>query len=290
MANETLNRQLKEEQMKSRQAAGAGERSAAEEELNWMRRENRRLRDQLEEARRELTNQARTVTSASVSSSGTSPASSPIREISPRVLEQINMLGRFNMRRLVVSLMLPVIIAGLLFGLGREPWLALLAMFDEPPEKPEAKVTILDRNPADQVQQQAETALQRVQAVPEEPVPTPHIQLESIVGIWQLRYFEDGEIPYIGVRSEAGSYIIKTCDAGFQYYRNSNLRTTRLPANLVFDKTDRHFQIYDIPYGNGSFAANWAASKSLLINKEYFPNDGFSQAYERLQVACQFGS
>ena len=289
LANDTLNRQLKEEQRKNRQADEAEKRSAdaAEQELNSLRRENRRLRKQVEEMRWELSSKVRAVTPLS-SSDTSSSVLSPLRELPPKMLGPISALGRLNFRKLAVSLMLPMIIASLLMGLGREPWLALLAMFDEPQEESQARLTILDSNPADRVELQQEITEQPVQPAPEEPNPLQRIQLESVAGIWQLRYFENSETPYIGIRSEEGSYIIKACDGGFRYYRNSNLRATRLPPNLLFDQKERHFLIYNIPYGNGSFAANWAASKSLLINKEYFSNDGFSQAYERLQVACQF--
>lgn len=282
--NDDLNQQLKQEQQKSRQSAEHNERyaNASEEELKWLRRENRRLTKQLEEARWKLSETTRSVTTATPEE----PASSPQNEISPKVLSQINSLGRFNLRRVGFTLMMPLLIAGLLFSLGKDPWLAILALFEEPQKQPEAKVTILNTNPADSIQQQTQPSLQPVQAVPEKPEPMARIQLESMVGLWQLRYFENSNRPYISVRSEKGSYVIKSCDSDFQYYRNSNLRAGRLAANLIFERQERHFLIYNIPYGNGSFAANWSESQSLLINKEYFPTEGFTQAYQHLQQAC----
>ncbi|MCW8329835.1 J domain-containing protein [Photobacterium sp. SDRW27] len=290
--NESLNQQLSEEQAKSQQFAEASQRKFEvedlEEELLRVRRENRRLKKQLEEARWELSNKVRAVTTTTQeedSPSSFQSSSSP-NEISPKVFKQIKALGYFNVRKLGLTLMLPVLVVGLVLSLGTEPWFALLAMLDEPRKKPEAVVTILDSNPADNVQSQDEPELHADRSVPEKPKPVPRIQLANVAGVWQLRHFENTENPYISVRSDKGSYIVKSCQGNFQYYRNSNLRSTRLSANLIFDKQERHFLIYNIPYGNGSFAANWAESKSLLINKEYFPNKGFSDAYYELQIAC----
>jgi hypothetical protein len=59
-----------------------------------------------------------------------------------------------------------------------------------------------------------------------------------------------------------------------------------LSANMIFDRKERHFIVYDIPYGKGSSAANWSDSKSVLLNEEYFSNTGFSEAFARLNNAC----
>lgn len=285
--NEELDRQLKLEQQKSQLLSKESERymSASEDELKWLRRENKRLNSQLEEARRKLSDTNRTVTTVPPRMKAES-SPSPLSEISPKVISQIKALGHFNFRRFGLMLMMPLVIAGLLFTLGKEPLLAMMALFEEPQPEPEVKVTIINSNPADNLQLQSQPAVMSVSAAPAKPVPVPRIQLERAVGVWQLRYFEENNRPYIAVRSEKGSYIVRGCDARFQYYRNSNLRSGRMAANLIFDRKERHFLVYNIPYGNGSFAGNWAESKSLLINGEYFPNEGFSAAYQELEMLC----
>ncbi len=287
--NEQLNQQLKEEQEKNRSSNEESERytNAVEDELKWLRRENRRLNSQLEEARRKVSENTRAIVPSSGSASSLG-ASVSMDDLAPKVQNQLKALGGFNIRRYGLVLMMPAIIAGLLFTLGKEPWLALLAMFEEPKEKPEAVVTILDTNPVDATASAALSEKQVLNVAPVKPKPKPRIKLESLSGLWQLRFFENNRMPYISVRSEKGSYVVKSCNTGFQYYRNSNLRSGRLSANLIFDRQDRHFMIYNIPYGNGSFAANWSESKSLLINKEYFPNEGFAEAYYQLQQACPY--
>ncbi|MCG7588269.1 J domain-containing protein [Photobacterium sp. OFAV2-7] len=285
--NEELDRQLKLEQQKSKLLAEESERymGASEEELKWLRRENKRLSNQLEEARRKLSDTTRTVTNVPPKTSTVSPLS-PLSEISPKVINQIKAIGSFNLRRFGLMLMMPLVIAGLLFTLGKEPLLALMALFEEPQPEPEVKVTIINSNPADELQLQDQSEIMTVSTVPAKPVPVPRIQVDSSVGVWHLRFFAENNRPYISVRSEKGSYIVKSCETKFQYYRNSNLRAGRMAANLIFDRKDRHFLVYNIPYGNGSFAGNWAESKSLLINGEYFPNDGFSVAYQELELLC----
>ncbi|MGF1716160.1 J domain-containing protein [Photobacterium chitinilyticum] len=285
-ANEELDRQYKLELQKNRLLAEESERymGASEDELKWLRRENRRLTKQLDEARWKLSDTNRTVSAVP----DREDVSSPLGEISPKVISQIKAIGGINLRRIGFMLMVPMLIVGLLFTLGREPWLAILALFDEPQPEPEVRVTILNSHPDDNLQSPDQPAVLTVSAAPDKPQPVQRILLERTVGVWQLRYFEDKNHPYIAVRSEKGSYIVKGCDTKFQYYRNSNLRSGRLAANLIFDRKERHFLVYNIPYGNGSFAGNWAESKSLLINREYFPNEGFADAYQRLEQICTF--
>ncbi|WP_299021850.1 molecular chaperone DnaJ [uncultured Photobacterium sp.] len=286
--NEQLNQKFKEEQERNKQSSEKSERytNAAEDELKWLRRENRRLTKQLDEARWKLSDTTRAVVPVSATSG--SSLSTSLGDISPKVQSQIKALGHVNFRRFALMLLMPIIIAGLLFSLGKEPWLALLNIFEEPQKKPEARVTILETNPDDEQTSFSHVEAQSTSVIQEKPQPQPRIKLENIAGLWQLRYFGNTQQPYISVRSDKGSYVVKSCDNGFQYYKNSNLRAGRLAANLIFDRRDRHFMIYNIPYGNGSFAANWSESKSLLINKEYFPNDGFSEAYYQLQQVCPY--
>lgn len=287
--NDDLTQQLQREK-RQQKSTEALERyvAASEEDLKWLRRENNRLSKQLDEARRKLSDTTRTVTRFDTGrkKGAGEDALSPQRQISPAVLNQIKSLGRINLRRTALMAMPLILVAGLVSA-GKAPWLALMAMFEEPPPPPEVKMTILSHNPADTIAANPAPTNQLVADKPEVRPPSPRIQLASQAGRWAVQYYENLQQPYIRVRSDRGSYIVKGCDGHFQYYRNANLRSGRLAANLIFDRLDRHFQIYNIPYGNGSFAANWAESQSLLINHEYFPNQGFAAAYQQLQQLCR---
>ncbi len=87
-------------------------------------------------------------------------------EISPKVISQIKAIGGINLRRIGLMLMVPLLIAGLLFTLGRGPWLAILALFDEPLPEPEVRVTILNSHPDDSLQSLDQPAVLTVSAAP----------------------------------------------------------------------------------------------------------------------------
>ncbi|UXI00037.1 J domain-containing protein [Photobacterium sp. TY1-4] len=289
--NDDLTLQLQREK-RQQKATEDLERVAAacEEDLKLLRRENIRLTKQLDEARRKLSESTRTVTrfepERKTNRKAEAGTLNPLSQVSPAVLNQLKSLGRVNLRRSALMAMPLVVVAGLIAA-GKAPWVSLMAMFDEPPPPPEIKMTILNYNPDDAM---PASPTQDAMPVPVEPVtrpPAPRIRLINLVGHWDLQQYENLPQPYIRVRSDKGSYIVKGCDGDFQYYRNSHLRAGRLAANLIFERHDRHFQVYNIPYGNGSFATNWADSQSLLINNEYFPNQGFVEAYQQLQQRCR---
>ncbi|MEJ2762896.1 hypothetical protein VV869_02810 [Photobacterium sp. MCCC 1A19761] len=264
--------------------------AACEEDLKLLRRENNRLTKQLDEARRKLSESTRTVARFEPERKSDRKADAgtraPLSQISPVVLNQLKSLGRINLRRSALMAMPLIVVAGLITA-GKAPWLSLMAMFDEPPPPPEVKMTILNYNPDDAMPTTPAQEIMPIQAESAVRPLAPRIRLVNLVGHWDLQQYENLPQPYIRVRSEKGSYIVKGCGGHFQYYHNSHLRAGRLAANLIFERHDRHFQVYNIPYGNGSFAANWADSQSLLINNEYFPNQGFVEAYQQLLQRCR---
>ncbi|PSW06023.1 DnaJ domain-containing protein [Photobacterium lipolyticum] len=282
-SNDALKRKLKQAHQENKQkySADARQPNAGNEEKK-LRAKNDRLKAQLAEARRELREKSR-----DVKPFGADSGNQPGVVLSQKVSAQIKSLGRFNARRIAVFMIFPVIFLTLMLMLGKEPWLALYAMINEPADKPKTVVTVLDINPDDLVSQQRPQKASELETVaPAKPKPAARIKMEQIAGSWQYRYFENTQRPYVSVRSEKGSYIVKSCEGGFKYYRNDNLRSHRLPANMIFERRDRHFTIYKLPYGNGSSVTNWSESKSLLINEEYFPNKGFADSYYQLTNAC----
>ncbi|MDX1300741.1 J domain-containing protein [Photobacterium sp.] len=283
-SNDVVKRKLKQADQENKQRLNSVARQAkAESEEKKLRAKNDELQAQLINARRELRKRWRGVKpfeSASDNKSGV--------VLSQKVSAQIKSLGRFNARRIALLMIFPAIFLMLMSMLGKEPWLALYAMVKGPTDKPKTVVTVLAINPADLVsQQRPRQATEQETVVSAKPEPDVRIKMAQVTGSWQYRHFEDTQQPYVSVRSEKGSYIVKSCEGGFKYYRNDNLRSRRLPANMVLERRDRHFTIYKLAYGNGSSVANWSESKSLLINEEYFPNKGFAGSYNQLTKACQ---
>ncbi|MGF1760749.1 molecular chaperone DnaJ [Photobacterium sagamiensis] len=282
-SNDTLKQKLKQAHQESQPKYSSDARqSNAEREEKKLRAENDKLKEQLAEARRALSEKSRDIKPFKSDSVDKSAA-----VLSQKVSAQIQSIGRFNVRRFAVFMIFPVIFLTLMLMLGKEPWLALYAMIEEPADKPKTLVTVLDINPDDLVSQQLpQQVSEPVTLAPAKPKPGARIKMAQVAGSWQYRHFENTQQSYISVRSEKGSYIVKSCEGGFKYYRNDNLRSRRLPANMIFERRDRHFTIYKLPYGNGSSVANWSESKSLLINEEYFPNKGFADSYYQLTNAC----
>ncbi|MGF1702820.1 DnaJ domain-containing protein [Photobacterium makurazakiensis] len=260
-------------------------KAALEDDIKMLKRENLRLQRQLESARWEANDKARAV-APSKSKSASSLASSSLAPISNTLKAQIHSLGAKNYRKWCLGLFIPVLIIALVYSYGPLAWQSVSVLFS--PEvstnEPVMRIQEVSAN-NDQLDNN-----KKQQPLPEQilepPKPLPQIKLVADVGVWALNYYDNTQQPYISVRSERGSYIVKNCQSDFQYYRNANVRSRRMAANLIFDKHERQFDVYNIPYGNGSFAANWAASKSLLINKEYFPNENFSRSYSELQTHC----
>ncbi|MGF1723967.1 J domain-containing protein [Photobacterium nomapromontoriensis] len=288
--NQSLVQQLKDALQNVRKATGnsndgSRHNQALEDDNQVLKRENRRLQIQLDNARRELNRGgARTVFSADESLSNTEAMASAI---SPTILKQLRGMGAFNYRKWLLVLMLPVLMLGMLLGLGREPLTALWGMMTSPEKvKTDKVVTILHTNPLDANLANKPRVDKPVVPIPAAPKQQPRISLVASSGVWTLSQFENTGKPYISVRSEKGSYIVKSCKDDFKYYKTMNMRSGRLAANLIFERIERHFEIYNIPYGNGSFAMNWTESKSLLINNEYFPNANFARVYRELQKQC----
>ncbi|GHA42801.1 hypothetical protein ACFFLZ_13750 [Photobacterium aphoticum] len=307
--NDTLNQQL-ETALKNLQKATAANTAAAtsamqttsmdnsdevrqkqdmEREIIALRRENRRLQMQIDNASRREQAQATRTSSAGQTASARSleADNAPAGAISPTILKQIRGLGRQGM--IVKSLFALLIVLILIWGLTsggnqlRALWASLTA--NESVTAPDM-ATVLHTHPDDLAAQHAPKVQAPQVVAPVAKAEAPRIRLRDESGIWALSQFENSPEPYISVRSDKGSYIVKTCTGDFQYYKNMSVRSGRLAANLMFDRMDRHFEVYNIPYGNGSFVVNWTDSKSLLINNEYFPNLAFEMAYSDLQQRC----
>ncbi|PSW21528.1 molecular chaperone DnaJ [Photobacterium sanctipauli] len=284
---QSLERQLKSAKEKLQQTANQTHeedrlKAALEEDVKILRRENRRLQKQLDSARWELSDRARGVVPTQSANSSSASESSPI---SASLAEQIEAIGSVNYRKWALLVCVPLLLLGAAYQYGEQGWKAMQGWFIEP-EQTEPTVRIVEAINNNEPEAGELANQQQPTLAQEPPKPVPQIRLVKDIGVWQLSYYENTEQPYISVRSEKGSYIVKNCQSDFQYYRNANVRSRRMAANLIFDKRERQFEVFNIPYGNGSFAANWAASKSLLINKEYFPNDNFSRAYDELQTHC----
>ncbi|MGF1681715.1 DnaJ domain-containing protein [Photobacterium minamisatsumaniensis] len=258
-------------------------KAALESDIKMLKRENLRLQRQLESARWEANAKARAV----APSKFTSPlASSSLAPISNTLKAQIHSLGAKNYRKWCLGLFISVLIMALTYSYGSRAWQSVSALFSPEISTNEPVMRILEVSANNDPLVNNQKLQPLTEQILEPPKPLPQIKLISDVGIWALNYYDNTQQPYISVRSEKGSYIVKNCQSDFQYYRNANVRSRRMAANLIFDKHERQFDVYNIPYGNGSFAANWAASKSLLINKEYFPNENFSRSYSELQTHC----
>ncbi|MGF1863248.1 DnaJ domain-containing protein [Photobacterium profundum] len=256
-------------------------KNTASNDVGKLQEENIRLAQLLAEAKGEL---AAKNQSHAVSSSGNNAADPTV--LTQKVASQIKSLGYFNAKRVGLVLLVPVMLIVLLLSAGKAPWLAVFAWFNHQDIEPNAIATIVDVNPLDVVNNPIANQVETTVVLAIEPEPIARIQIDKVIGQWQLKFYEDSQKPYIAVRSDKGSYIVKSCDSGFEYYLNETVRARRLSANMIFDRKERHFIVYDIPYGKGSSAANWSDSKSVLLNEEYFSNTGFSEAFGRLNNAC----
>lgn len=256
-------------------------KNTANNDVGKLQEENIRLAQLLAEARREL---AAKNQSNAMSTTGNNVADPTV--LTPKVVSQIRSLGKVNTKRVGFALLVPVMLVVLLLSAGKAPWLAVLALFNNQDVEPNAIATIVDVNPLDTVKNAVESQVETTAVLAIEPEPIARIQIDKVIGQWQLKFYEDSQKPYIAVRSDKGSYIVKSCDSGFEYYLNETVRARRLSANMIFDRKERHFIVYNIPYGKGSSAANWSDSKSVLINDEYFSNTGFSESFGKLNNTC----
>ncbi|MGR5065232.1 DnaJ domain-containing protein [Photobacterium sp. DNB22_13_2] len=255
-----------------------------EEDMLALRRENRRLQSKVDSLRREKGSEKTEVVKSELP--GQLVAAS--QKLTPTVVKQIKAIGRSRYWARLAMLGIPVALLWLAMGPAKEPLLDVwLSLNPEPQQVSKPTMRLLHHDPNESDNQNATQVDSPLDAVIEKEEILPRIQMIKDVGIWQLSKFENTAKHYISVRSEKGSYVIKSCQGDFQYYKNTLQRSGRMAANLIYTRDERHFEIYDIPYGNGSFAHNWAKSKSLLINNEYFPNNNFASSYSTLQQYCQ---
>ncbi|MBY5947879.1 J domain-containing protein [Photobacterium rosenbergii] len=255
-----------------------------EEDMQALRRENRRLQSKVDSLRLEKRSDSREITKSELP--GQLVAAS--QKLTPVVASQIKAIGRSRYWARLAVLAIPVALVWIAMGPGKEPLMNVWNSLNPPPQKVnKPSMRLLHHGPSvNEEDENMKTALAESPESVEKKV-VPVIQLSNEVGIWQLMKFANTANYYISVRSEKGSYVIKSCNGDFQYYKNTLQRSGRMAANLIYARDERHFEIYDIPYGNGSFAHNWAKSKSLLINNEYFPNKNFAASYSNLQQHCQ---
>nr|WP_146145573.1 hypothetical protein [Photobacterium jeanii] len=260
-------------------------------ELTQLRRENLRLKRELKETQLDLAAATRSkstdVRARDYGSSDRNDTNSPTFTAATGAFQQVKNAGVEHKRKFMVMLLLPaLIIAAMLLPAG-EHISTILSFFDKPAAEENTRPVIMDVNPIDQAQREAQERESVVMSIPEKPKALPMLKLVRNHSRWHVDYFAENQMPYIAIRSEGGSYVVRSCDGIFKYYLNQNQRSRRLPANLIYERKDRHFAVYKMPYGNGSTLEQWSGSKSLLINDEYFPNAGFDMAYYELINACQ---
>ena len=255
-----------------------------EDDMQALRRENRRLQSKVDSLRRAKGCDKTEVTKADLSGQLVTAS----QKLTPAVAKQIKAIGQSRYWTRVAMLAAPVALVWLAMGPAKEPLLnGWNSLNPEPQKVSKPTIRLLHHDPNESENPSSAKAELPSSVVIEKEVILPRIQMSSDPGLWQLSKFENTANYYISVRSEKGSYVVKSCQGDFQYYKNTLQRSGRMAANLIYTRDERHFEIYDIPYGNGSFAHNWAKSKSLLINNEYFPNDNFSHSYSMLQQYCQ---
>ncbi|MGR5141055.1 J domain-containing protein [Photobacterium sp. DNB23_23_1] len=287
--NKDLEKKLKTvlEQLEDKKATSEGEKNykqMMEEDMQALRRENRRLQSKVDSLRREKGSKKTEV----VKSERPGQLVAASQPLTPAVVNQIKAIGRSRYWGRLAMIVIPVALVWLGMGPAKEPLLNVWHSLNPEPQRVSKPIMRLLHHDSNEVENQNMAQIESPQnAVIEKEVILPRIQMSKDVGVWQLSKFENMAKYYISVRSEKGSYVIKSCQGDFQYYKNTLQRSGRMAANLIYTRDERHFEIYDIPYGNGSFAQNWAKSKSLLINNEYFPNNNFSESYSTLQQYCQ---
>ncbi|PSU34819.1 hypothetical protein C9I99_06945 [Photobacterium lutimaris] len=255
-----------------------------EEDMQVLRRENRRLQSKVDSLRREKGSDKTEVTKADLSGQLVTAS----QKLTPAVAKQIKAIGQSRYWTRLAMFAAPVALVWLAMGPAKEPLLnGWNSLNPEPQKVSKPTIRLLHHDPNESENPSSAKAELPSSVVIEKEVILPRIQMSNDAGLWHLSKFENTANYYISVRSEKGSYVVKSCQGDFQYYKNTLQRSGRMAANLIYTRDERHFEIYDIPYGNGSFAHNWAKSKSLLINNEYFPNDNFSNSYSMLQKYCQ---
>ncbi|WP_367998761.1 DnaJ domain-containing protein [Photobacterium sanguinicancri] len=256
-------------------------------ELTQLKRENIRLKREITDLQHDL----RAAKSTKPLRSASSELSEDINPNSSfkgasNVFKQAKTTGLTHRRKVWIALVLPLLVIMAMLLPAGEHIQTIIALFDSPAEKVNSQPKIFNTHPDDLAKKNAQQQAAMVMVIPEKPKALPQLKLVKEFGAWHKGYFAETQQPYIAIRSEGGSYVLHNCQGEFQYYMNQNLRSRRLPANLIYERRDRHFTIYSMPYGNGSTLAQWSGSKSLLINDEYFPNQGFENAYQDLLNTC----
>ena len=282
VANEKLKTQQNEKNTSSEDEKNY--KQMMEEDMQALRRENRRLQAKVDSLRREKRSDSKEI----VKHDSPGQLVMVSQKLAPAVAKQIKAVGRSRYWARLAFLGIPVALVWVAMGPGKEPLLDIWSSINPPPQKmSKPTMRLLHHDPSEGTVDTGGQVSTSEKIQPEKERIVPVIQLSNEVGIWQLKKFTNTPSYYISVRSEKGSYVIKSCNSDFQYYKNTLQRSGRMAANLIYARDERHFEIYNIPYGNGSFAHNWAKSKSLLINNEYFPNNNFAASYSNLQKYCQ---
>ncbi|WP_413110314.1 hypothetical protein [Thaumasiovibrio sp. DFM-14] len=112
------------------------------------------------------------------------------------------------------------------------------------------------------------------------------IKNSAASGVWDNFTFQASDEPYIAVRSQQGSYVVKGCETGFYLFLKEQKQPIRLPPNLQYKHREGDFIVYDILYGNGSTVENWFDSNRLVINGEGFTNSDFSKVLNQHNRNC----
>ncbi|MGR5128992.1 DnaJ domain-containing protein [Photobacterium swingsii] len=258
-------------------------------ELTQLKRENIRLKRDITDLQLELraSKSAKSPRSAATELSSET-TSKPAFFGTAETFKQVKTVSTSHKRKMGIMLGLPLLIVAVMLLPASEHIKTILSLFDSPAATVSAKPIIVNTHPDDLDKNKGQQQASMVMAIPEKPKALPVLKLVKEYGVWHKGYFDETQQPYIAIRSEGGSYVLRNCQGEFHYYMNQNLRSRRLPANLIYERRDRHFTIYNMPYGNGSTLAQWSGSKSLLINDEYFPNQGFENAYQDLLNTCNF--
>ncbi|MGF1690030.1 DnaJ domain-containing protein [Photobacterium kagoshimensis] len=263
------------------------QQSSDDYELTQLKRENVRLKRDITDLQIELrtAKSINPIRPLTTDISATTKPNSSFQGVGT-VFKQAKTVGVNHKRKVWVAFSLPLLVITMMLLPAGEHIQTILALFDSPTVKVNSQPMIVNTHPDDLDKQNDQLQASMVTSIPEKPKALPLIKLVREYGIWHEGYFDETQQPYIAIRSEGGSYVLRNCQGEFHYYMNQNLRSRRLPANLIYQRRDRHFTIYSMPYGNGSTLAQWSGSKSLLINDEYFPNEGFESAYQKLLNTC----
>jgi hypothetical protein len=120
----------------------------------------------------------------------------------------------------------------------------------------------------------------------EAPKEIHHILPSQMAGQWQLRYYFNTFIPYIAIKNEQGSMVVRDCSGDFNFYLNHETRPLRVAANLEYLRQEGEWFVYHILYGNGASTEGWQNAKLLRFAEDSFTNAQFVEALKQLQQQC----